>query len=167
MLFNGLPLYSLLRLLAVPKAKQALPFLLKMSVNCCVKAFSDYQRQLWDPLSVPVGLDMNDVGYARGGAGIDSDGFVDANAGDGGEWHFHVYGEMVGLFALDVRHGNAGLQVRRAAPNKANVSPWLFIFSSWHGDGVSFPPPRYRKMDLNLTCSCRSQGVGSRFSIAF
>lgn len=79
------------------------------------KAFSDYQRQLWDPLSVPVGLDMNDVGYARGGAGIDSagsgDGLADATGGEGGEWHFHVFGETVGLFALDVRQGSAGLQV--------------------------------------------------------
>lgn len=79
------------------------------------KAFSDYQRQLWDPLSVPMGLDMNDVGYARGGAGIDSaglgDGFADEAEGGGGEWHFHVFGETVGLFALDVRHGSAGLQV--------------------------------------------------------
>lgn len=89
-----------------------------VSCHTCVplpKAFSDYQRQLWDPLSVPVGLDMNDAGYARGGAGIDSpgsgDGFVDATAGAGGEWHFHVFGETVGLFALDVRQGSAGLQV--------------------------------------------------------
>lgn len=62
-----------------------------------------------------MGLDMNDVGYARGGAGIDSaglgDGFADAAEGGGGEWHFHVFGETVGLFALDVRHGSAGLQV--------------------------------------------------------
>lgn len=79
------------------------------------KAFSDYQRQLWDPLSVPLGLDMNDVGYARGGAGIDSigadDAFLDEQVGEGGEWHFHVFGETVGLFALDVRQGSAGLQV--------------------------------------------------------
>lgn len=80
------------------------------------QAFADYQRQLWDPLSVPVDLDMNGVGYARGGAGIDSSvgsggGFVDEKAGGGGEWHFHVFGETVGLFALDIRQGSAGLQV--------------------------------------------------------
>lgn len=79
------------------------------------QAFSDYQRQLWDPLSVPVGLDMNDVGYARGGPGIDSPGsgdrLADATGGEEGEWHFHVFGETVGLFALDVRQGSAGLQV--------------------------------------------------------
>eukprot|EP00752_Nemacystus_decipiens_P010481 g9338.t1 len=84
------------------------------------QAFADYQRQLWDPLSVPVGLDMNDVGYARGGAGIDSagsgDGFPDATEGGGGEWHFHVFGETVGLFALDLRQGSAGLQRDERAP---------------------------------------------------
>lgn len=79
------------------------------------KAFSDYQRQLWDPLSVPLGLDMNDAGYARGGLGIDSAGpgdvYLDTNAGEEGEWNFHVFGETVGLFALDVRQGSAGLKV--------------------------------------------------------
>lgn len=66
---------------------------------------------------MPMGLDMNDVGYARGGPGIDSvgsgDGFFRdaASVGGEGEWHFHVYGETVGLFALDVRQGSAGLQV--------------------------------------------------------
>lgn len=85
------------------------------------KAFSDYQRQLWDPLSVPMNLDMNDIGYARGGSGIDSLGSGDyhsgcldikaAEAAGVGEWHFHVFGETAGLFALDVRQGSAGLQV--------------------------------------------------------
>ncbi|CAM9897439.1 unnamed protein product, partial [Ectocarpus sp. 12 AP-2014] len=86
------------------------------------QAFDDYQRQLWDPLSVPMGLDMNDVGYARGGPGIDSEGSGDgffrnaASVGGEGEWHFHVYGETVGLFALDVRQGSAGLQRDERAP---------------------------------------------------
>lgn len=84
------------------------------------KAFSDYQRQLWDPLSVPVGVDMNDVGYARGGAAIDSSGIapggcrhgcLEVLSEEGGEWHFHAFGETVGLFALDIGHGSAGLQV--------------------------------------------------------
>lgn len=64
---------------------------------------------------MPLGLDMNDAGYARGGSGIDSagpgDGFLDTKAGEEGEWHFHVFGETVGLFALDVRQGSAGLKV--------------------------------------------------------
>ncbi|CAM9458255.1 unnamed protein product, partial [Ectocarpus sp. 13 AM-2016] len=86
------------------------------------QAFDDYQRQLWDPLSVPMGHDMNDVGYARGGPGIDSEGSGDgffrnaASVGGEGEWHFHVYGETVGLFALDVRQGSAGLQRDERAP---------------------------------------------------
>lgn len=75
-------------------------------------------------------LDINDVGYARGGPEIDSaglyynggsgggsgcnGGFLDVNAMEArrnGEWHFHVFGETVGLFALDIYHGSAGLQV--------------------------------------------------------
>lgn len=65
---------------------------------------------------MPLGLDMNDAGYARGGSGIDSAGPgeepLDTNtAGEEGEWHFHVFGETVGLFALDVRQGSAGLKV--------------------------------------------------------
>lgn len=64
---------------------------------------------------MPLGLDMNDAGYARGGSGIDSTGpgggSFDAKVGEEGEWHFHVFGETVGLFALDVRQGSAGLKV--------------------------------------------------------
>lgn len=59
---------------------------------------------------MPYGLDMNDVGYARGGAGIDSPR-TGRYCGGGGEWHFHEFGETLGLFALDVREGSAGLQV--------------------------------------------------------
>lgn len=65
---------------------------------------------------------MDDVGYTRGGSGIDSigsghhqRGFMEteeAEAAGVGEWHFHVFGETVGLFALDVRQGGAGLQVQ-------------------------------------------------------
>lgn len=89
------------------------------------QAFHDYQRQLWDPLSVPAGLDMIDPGYARGGEGVDStrrDGYgrggedvcgLQGSGGNGrdGEWHFHVFGETVGLFALDVVESSAELQV--------------------------------------------------------
>ncbi|CAM9986351.1 unnamed protein product, partial [Scytosiphon promiscuus] len=87
------------------------------------QAFCDYQRQLWDPLSVPVGLDINDVGYARGGVGIDSVGpgdevptFAEGTRGWDGEWHFHVFGETVGLFAMDIHQGSAGLKRDERAP---------------------------------------------------
>lgn len=72
---------------------------------------------------------MNDVGYARGGAGIDGPraGRKDLGAGadgvdwggrrggsgtQGGEWHFHAFGETVGLFALDVQESSSRLQVQ-------------------------------------------------------
>lgn len=79
---------------------------------------------------MPMGLDMNDVGYARGGSGIDSVASGDphgntlnieaAEATGMGEWHFHVFGETVGLFALDVRQGSAGLQVQADAECRAD-----------------------------------------------
>lgn len=102
-----------------------------------LKAFSDYQRQLWDPLSVPMGLDMNDIGYARGGSGIDSvrpgdyhSSFLDikaAKAVDMGEWHFHVFGETVGLFALDVWQGSAGLQVKVETSTSDTFCCWVWL----------------------------------------
>lgn len=78
---------------------------------------------------MPIGLDVNDVGYARGGAIIDSPragkhggggggaGGVDwkmrgMESVGGGEWHFHAFGDTVGLFALDVRESSSMLQVQ-------------------------------------------------------
>lgn len=74
---------------------------------------------------MPMDFDMNDVGYARGGPGIDSGGLHQcessmdggflgiqaAQVGGSGEWHFHIFGETLGLYAMDVRQGSAGLQV--------------------------------------------------------
>lgn len=75
-----------------------------------------------------MGIDMDDIGYARGGSGIDSVGSsgyygstLDVKAAESagmGEWHFHVFGETVGLFALDVRQGSAGLQVQAEAKHR-------------------------------------------------
>lgn len=89
------------------------------------KAFADYQGQLWDPLSVPIGLDINDAGYACGGVGIGSStsgvprgqsegGLAGVNemGGPMAERCFHVFGETLGLFVLDARQGSAVLQVR-------------------------------------------------------
>lgn len=69
---------------------------------------------------------MSDAGYARGGRGIDSsreterhysgddgDPMESEGARRSGEWHFHTFGETVGLFALDVIEGSADLQVDR------------------------------------------------------
>lgn len=74
---------------------------------------------------------MNDIGYARGGSGIDSVGssgyygstldIKAAEAAGMGEWHFHIFGETVGLFALDVRQGSAGLQVQAKVKRRARV----------------------------------------------
>lgn len=75
-----------------------------------------------------MGLDINDVGYARGGVGIDSagpgDGFpayAKEAKGWGGEWHFHVFGETVGLFAMDIHQGSAGLKVGRPGESSYGV----------------------------------------------
>lgn len=87
------------------------------------QAFADYQRQLWDPLSVPAGLSMSDAGCASGGAGIDSVRNDVESYGEGGElqgniagvgneeWHFHAFGETVGLFALDLGQSSTALLV--------------------------------------------------------
>ncbi|CAM9913381.1 unnamed protein product, partial [Choristocarpus tenellus] len=89
------------------------------------RAYRDYQRQLWSPQSIPPGIDMNDSGYIQGGAGVDSPeqwdcgeevragwarrGGLGGEAG-GGEWHFHAFGEIVGLFVMDMWGGGRCLQ---------------------------------------------------------
>ncbi|CAM9716486.1 unnamed protein product, partial [Phaeothamnion confervicola] len=90
------------------------------------RAFREYQRQLWRPDSLPLEVDMTDTGSASYGAGVmngttggssicdgagsgdfgsaGSGGFNDGrDHGDGtGEWHFHAFGDIFGIFLMDL-----------------------------------------------------------------
>lgn len=126
LLTTACPLQHLMQYETLPSSPSAPP-LPPPTPPPLQKAFADYQLQLWDPLSVPIGFDSNDAGYTCGGVASQSGGgFV---AGDNetetfgrttAGRYFHVFGETLGLFALDVRQRPALLQVRRKKRKKKN-----------------------------------------------
>jgi hypothetical protein len=85
--------------------------------SCVLQAYCEYQRQLWCPDAAVAGSEHDDIGYCSGGAAVDSaapskvahssSGSSGASLRDHGQWHFHTYGDAVGLFVMDVHHSSS------------------------------------------------------------
>jgi hypothetical protein len=103
--------------------------------SCVLQAYCEYQRQLWCPDTAVVSSELDDIGYCSGGAAVDSaapsklaHSSSGSNAGssksalrDNGQWHFHTYGDAVGLLLLDVHHSSSSSSAGGAMRTQASA----------------------------------------------
>jgi hypothetical protein len=101
--------------------QQLSPYVRSALHSWVLQAYCEYQRQLWCPATAVAGSELDDFGYCSGGAAVDSAAPTRAEHSnsnssassssvslrDNGQWHFHTYGDAVGLFMLDVHHSSS------------------------------------------------------------
>jgi hypothetical protein len=126
--------------------------------SCVLQAYCEYQRQLWCPDAAATGSESDDIGYCSGGTAVDSAApskLVLSSSGssassssvslrDNGQWHFHAYGDAVGLFVMDVHHSSSSA----GGAMRTQVSAPMLCSKQWASISAVLQLPELRVLCL-------------------